>query len=69
MLLLVYNTLIHNKPMTEQEELLKEYQQEIEKCWELAQRLDALNPELVGAFTGSPSERIERQLYTLGILE
>jgi len=55
--------------MTEQEELLKEYQQEIEKCWELAQRLDALNPELVGAFTGSPSERIERQLYTLGILE
>jgi hypothetical protein len=54
--------------MTEQEELLKEYQQEIEKCWELAQRLDALNPELVGAFTGSPSERIERQLYTLGIL-
>jgi hypothetical protein len=55
--------------MIEQEELLKEYQQEIEKCWELAQRLDALNPELVGAFTGSPSERIERQLYTLGILE
>ena len=69
MLLLVYNTLIHNKPMTEQEELLKEYQQEIEKCWELAQKLDILNPELVGAFTGSPSERIERQLYTLGILE
>jgi hypothetical protein len=54
--------------MTEQEELLKEYQQEIEKCWELAQKLDILNPELVGAFTGSPSERIERQLYTLGIL-
>jgi hypothetical protein len=54
--------------MTEQEELLKEYQQEIEKCWELAQKLDSLNPELVGAFTGSPSERIERQLYTLGIL-
>jgi hypothetical protein len=55
--------------MTEQEELLKEYQQEIEKCWELAQKLDALNPELVGAFTGSPSQRIERQLYTLGILK
>jgi hypothetical protein len=54
--------------MTEQEELLKEYQQEIEKCWELAQKLDSLNPDLVGAFTGSPSERIERQLYTLGIL-
>ncbi len=54
--------------MTEQEELLKEYQQEIVKCWELAQKLDSLNPDLVGAFTGSPSERIERQLYTLGIL-
>ncbi len=47
--------------MTEQEEL--------EKCWELAQRLDALNPELVGAFTGTPSQRIERQLYALGVLE
>lgn len=56
------------KQMTEQEKLLKDYQEEIEKCWKLAQRLDALNPELVGAFTGSPSERIERQLYTLGIL-
>ncbi|MFZ9740799.1 MAG: hypothetical protein ACO3CQ_02785 [Candidatus Nanopelagicaceae bacterium] len=55
--------------MTEQEELLKEYQQEIEKCWELAQKLDILNPELTGAFTGAPSERIERQLYTLGILK
>ena len=55
--------------MTEQEELLKNYQEEIEKCFQLAQRLDALNPDLAGAFTGSPSERIERQLYTLGILE
>ena len=55
--------------MTEQEELLKDYQKEVEKCWELAQKLDALNPELVGAFTGTPSQRIERQLYALGILE
>jgi hypothetical protein len=55
--------------MTEQEELLKEYQKEIEKCWKLAQQLDALNPELAGAFTGTPSQRIERQLYTLGILK
>ena len=34
--------------MTEQEELLKEYQKEVEKCWKLAQKLDALNPELAG---------------------
>ena len=54
---------------TGQEELLKSYQEEVEKCFELAQRLDALNPELVGAFTGSPSERIERQLYALGVLK
>ena len=55
--------------MTEQEELLKNYQEEIEKCFQLAQRLDALNPDLAGAFTGTPSERIERQLIALGILE
>jgi hypothetical protein len=59
--------------MTELEEQLlkedyKEALEEIEKCFDLAQRLDALNPELAGAFTGSPSQRIERQLYALGIL-
>jgi len=53
----------------EQEEILKAYQEEIEKCWELAQKLDYLNPELTGAFTGTPSERIERQLYALGVLK
>ena len=52
----------------EQQELLNHYQQEVEKCWNIAQKLDTLNPELVGAFTGTPSERIERQLYALGIL-
>ena len=52
----------------EQQELLNSYQQEIEKCFNIAQRLDALNPELARAFTGTPSERIERQLYSLGIL-
>ena len=52
----------------EQKELLNDYQQEVEKCWNIAQKLDALNPELIGAFTGTPSERIERQLYVLGIL-
>jgi hypothetical protein len=58
----------------EQEEILKAYQEEIdqeeiEKCWELAQKLDYLNPELTGAFTGTPSKRIERQLYALGVLK
>ena len=55
--------------MTEQEELLKDYQEELEKWFDLALRLDTLNPELPGAFTGTPSQRIERQLYALGILE
>ena len=54
--------------MTEQEELIKDYQEEIEKCFQLAQRLDALNPDLAGSFTGTPSERIERQLYALGVM-
>ena len=51
-----------------QRELLNSFQEEIEKCFNIAQKLDALNPELAGAFTGTPSERIERQLYALGIL-
>jgi hypothetical protein len=55
--------------MTEQEELMKAVQEELEKCFDLAQRLDALNPGLVGVFTGTPSERIERQLYALGVLK
>jgi hypothetical protein len=52
----------------ERQELLNSYQKEIEKCFQIAQRLDMLNPDLVGSFTGTPSERIERQLHTLGIL-
>jgi hypothetical protein len=50
--------------MTDKQELLEE----VEKCFNIAQKLDALNPELPGAFTGTPSLRIERQLYALGIL-
>jgi len=53
----------------EQQELLNDFQEEVEKCFYIAQKLDALNPELACAFTGTPSERIERQLYTLGILK
>ena len=42
--------------MTEEEqELLNDYQQEVEKCFNIAQKLDAFNPELAGAFTGTPS--------------
>jgi hypothetical protein len=52
----------------EQQELLNSFQEEVEKCFVIAQKLDALNPELPRAFTGTPSERIERQLYALGIL-
>ena len=50
--------------MSDEQELLEE----VKKCFQIAQRLDALNPELARAFTGTPSERIERQLYSLGIL-
>ena len=46
----------------EQQELLNSFQEEVEKCFKIAQKLDALNPELVGSFTGTPSERIERHL-------
>ena len=50
--------------MIDEQELLEE----VKKCFQIAQRLDALNPELASDFTGTPSERIERQLYSLGIL-
>ena len=50
--------------MSDEQELLEE----VKKCFDIAQRLDALNPELARTFTGTPSERIERQLYSLGIL-
>jgi hypothetical protein len=37
------------------------YKAEVEKCFDVAQRMDAWNPELSGAWTGTPSERIARQ--------
>ena len=52
----------------EEKELLGRFQQEVIKCFQIAQKLDTLNPEFTGAFIGTPSERIERQLYALGIL-
>lgn len=49
--------------MTDEErELFEAYKKECEAVYELANRLDAFNPEVPGAFTGKPSERIERQL-------
>lgn len=55
--------------MTEEQELLNDYREEVEKCFEIAQKLDALHPELPCTFTGTPSERIKRHLYALGILK
>jgi hypothetical protein len=38
-------------------------------CSDIALRLDALNPTIPNAFTGTPSERIKRQLeYTCNIV-
>jgi len=38
---------------------------ENQRAHEIAVRLDTLNPELRGAFTGTPTERIERQVEAL----
>lgn len=46
----------------EEKQIMGDLQREVEKCFDLAQRMDAFNPELVGSFTGTPSERIERQI-------
>jgi hypothetical protein len=55
--------------MTEQEELLKKYQEEVERCYNLAQRLDTLYPEFAGTRTGTPSDRMKHVLYAMGILK
>ena len=39
-----------------------EMRKEVERCFDIAQALDAMNPKLEGAFTGTPSARIQRQL-------
>jgi len=53
--------------MDEEQELRLQYQEEVENCFKIAQKLDAINPDLKGSFTGTPSERIVRQLNSLGI--
>ena len=53
--------------IAEMKRMLDEYQNECAACFALAQRLDGDNPELVGAFAGTPSERIKRQLVARGV--
>lgn len=48
---------------------LKDFHAEILACSDIAMKLDALNPTLPGAFTGTPSERIRRQLVALNIIQ
>lgn len=51
--------------LAEAHELRKDYQSESESCFNLAQKVDASNPELEGAFTGPPSSRLERQFASI----
>ena len=48
--------------------IMASYQAEAERCFAIAQRLDAMRPDEPGAFTGTPSERIQRQLIAIGAL-
>jgi hypothetical protein len=47
---------------SEYQEAAEDMRKEVERCFDIAQALDAMNPTLSGAFTGTPSERIQRQL-------
>ena len=47
---------------TEHAALLEEFRAEVQRCFDIAQALDAMNPTSPSAFTGTPSERIQRQL-------
>ena len=42
--------------------MAEELRREVERCFDVAQLLDAMNPTLQGSFTGTPSERIRRQI-------
>ena len=52
----------------EHDTIMSSYQAEAERCFAIAQRLDAMRPDEPGAFTGTPSERIQRQLIAIGAL-
>lgn len=48
---------------------LVEVYDDFRKCSDEAQRLDAMNPGTPGAFTGTVSERLKRQVDTIiGVL-
>ena len=49
--------------------LLKIFQDEVTNCYDIANRLDSMNPYIKNAFIGTPSERIVRQLQALCIFE
>lgn len=48
--------------------MIEAYNDELRLLFDIAQRLDSMNPELQGAFTGNVSERINRQLKALDII-
>lgn len=48
--------------------ICSEIDEELQKCYQLAQILDVIHPTTPGAFGGTPSDRIIRQLVQLGIL-
>ena len=50
----------------EEQKMIEEYKLEVQRCFYLAQKLDAYNKKITGVGTGTPSERIERQLIFLG---
>lgn len=52
-----------------EQETLKDFWQEMKKLSSLALKLDSMNPEIPGAFTGTVSDRIKRQLVALGVIE
>lgn len=49
-------------------EFYREFRTEVVKAFDLAQKLDVKNPTLPEAFTGTPVDRIERQLKALNVL-
>lgn len=63
--------MVHNDPVAsvcsalgskvaDLESMNEDYRREIEQCFDLAQLADAMNPDVPGAFTGTPSERLSR---------
>ena len=49
----------------EHDEITDALRKEVEACFDIAQRMDVLAPTVSGAFTGTPSERIARQLAAM----